>query len=302
MAGTRCRVTLLVALGAFALGCGARSLSDVQPRYQVYGFLRQDPRLYENLYAPRGKDERRAVLAAFIAEPRGYVLCFDGQRTPFPINHPSGEPLWLETGLYPFVLYKGASETCGEFEGETFSGAVAVYNVDATLNGVTFGRSEATKLFNPKLLDKVRRGLLSSYTIKLNDEPRITYWIGNRTRPFRDGSPTVELDFSRTQLAELRIDGLPVDDLRAEVAIYDSELEGQRKLQHGLWIRLKDGRVFEGQIGELGDNLFTAFMRIPCKLPNEVFDAAADGSTVKLSILSEGSDRQRIAQIILRRG
>ncbi len=148
----------------------------------------------------------------------------------------------------------------------------------------------------------MRRGLLSSYTIKLNDEPRITYWIGNRTWPFRDGSPTVELDFSRTQLAELRIDGLPVDDLRAEVAIYDPELEGQRKLQHELWIRLKDGRVFEGQIGELGDNLFTAFMRIPCKLPKGVFDAATHGSTVKLSILSEGSDSERIAQIILRRG
>ena len=301
MAGTRCRVTLLVTLVAFALGCGARSLSDVRPRYQVYGFLREDPRLYEHLYASLGKDERRALLAAFIGEPRGYKLCCDGQRTPFPVDHPSGEPLWLETGLYPFVLSKGASATCREFQGETFSGALAVYNVDPTLNDFVFGRSRATKLFNPELLDKVRRGLLSSYTIKLNDEPRITYWIGNRTLPFRDGAPTVELDFSRTELAELRIDGLPVDDLRVEVAIYEPGLEGQRKQQHELWIRLKDGRVFEGQVGELGDNLFTAFMRIPCKLPRGIFDAAADGPTIKLSIMSEGGDRQRIAQIILRR-
>ena len=301
MAGTRCWVMLFVVLGAFALGCGARGLSDVRPRYEVYDFLREDPRLYENLYAPRGEDERRAVLAAFIAEPQGYKLCFDGQRRPFPINHPSGEPLWLKTGLYPFVLYKGTSETCGEFEGETFSGALAVYNVDTTLDGVTLGDSEATRLFNPIILDKVRRGLLSSYTIKLNDKPRITYWLGNRTRPFSNGSPTVELDFSRTRLAELRIDGRLVADLRAEVAIYDPELEDRRKLQHELWIRLKDGRVFEGQIGQLGDNLFTAFMRIPCRLPKGLFDAAVDGSTVKLSILSEGSDRQRIARIILRR-
>ncbi len=301
MAGTRCRVALSVALVAFALGCGTRSLSDVRPRHQVYGFLREDPRLYENLYASLGRDGRRAVLAAFIAEPRDYQLCFDGQRTAFPVDHPSGEPLWLETGLYPFILYDGPTATCGQTEGETFSGALAVYNVDATLDGFVFGRSRATKLFNPELLDKVRRGLLSSYTIKLNDEPRITYWIGNRTRPFTAGSPTVELDFSRTALAELRIDGLPVDDLRAEVAIYEPDSEGARKQQHELWIRLKDGRVFEGQIVELGDNLFTAFMRIPCKLPGGLFEAAGDGSTVKLSIRSEGNDRQRIAQIILRR-
>ncbi len=289
----------MTALCVLALGCGS---SGVHRDAGPYRFLRKDPGLmgiYKHLSAVRPRTA--SWLAAFIAEPRGYRICFGPDDPPWTVNEPSGEPLVFETGMYPFVLYDGPSGSCRRSDGETFGGALAIYNLDHAVDGLTVGHTRATKLFRAELLDKVRRGRLTSYTIKLDGEPRITYWIGNRTRPLPGGPPTVELEFSGAALDEVRVDGIEAQDLRAEVLVYEpgADPDVRLKAEHELFVRLKDGSLFEGYVRNLEDNVFTTFVRIPCALPDELFAAAAKGGVGKLRIWSEGSERAVIAEIIL---
>lgn len=285
-------LSFCMALSVWVLGCstGLRGTDR-------YGFMRAEPGLAEIHRALSSAPASGSWLAAFISQPVGYRVCFGSDDPPWSVGETDGEPLVFQAGMYPFVLKQGPSGSCRSVGGESFSGALAVYNLDHAVDGLTFGKTGATQIFRPELLAQARGGLLSSSTIQLDGKPRVTYWLGNRSLPWVGGKPTVELQFSGSRVTDVRIDGVEARDLRMELAVPEPGW-GDAEQRHSLWVRLDDGREFDGHVARLVHNEFTTFMRVPCALPDALFTAARDGA-VKLSIRSQGPQPAVIAEIVL---
>ena len=294
-------------------GCqSSKIMKLVTPSQQPYSFISELPEFGEQfaaLYPYEGIRAENAVkLSAFIAEPKDYDVCFSEHSSAWPLNNPGKKVLDFKTGVYPFYIFKNNAieYECDKEKAPhgAFQGALVVYNLDETIELVTFGRSKETLLFSQELIDKVKTGMLTNYTISYDNTPRVSYWIGNRRDLFQGGASTVELDFSRnTMLEELRVNDEIQPSLSAVLPVYTmattaEKIVYRKPLQHKLFMRLKDGREFKGYIKNIKDNAYTAFMKIPCKIPEKLFDAAAKGTISKLDITAAGDASEEITQIV----
>jgi hypothetical protein len=202
--------------------------------------------------------------------------------------------------LYPFTLERSG--------GAVLSGAMYVTGVDDVVALATFGRSEETKLFDPEFIDKAKGGVLTHYTITFDGQPVIRYWLGNRTEPSAPGQPTVELDFSETDgVSSLKIDGKAAKGRVSVLDVYTSVPDPSTGALHRvprtyrIEIRQTNGSRYVGYIRQLQATPFTTFVRVPCSIPSELFDAADQGTIAKFSVYPEGDKDHPVAEIIFGR-
>jgi len=213
------------------------------------------------------------------------------------IGAPKQKAVSLRPGAYPLQL----APTIG---GDSFlSGAMVVYNLDPTVSLATLGKTEETRMFSEALLQKAQDGQLACHTISIDDRDVITYWLGNRRQAYRGGEPTVELDFSGTPgISSLKVGGKTIKDKVATVLVYKTVVVGGmvRNIQqdHRLEITA-DGSRFHGYVRNLRDNEFTAFVRIPCAIPQRLLDAAKEGTVAKFTVRSSGDRPEDVAEIVI---
>lgn len=319
MRGDFARVFMAGAMGLSVLmsGCASRSDRDVRPTSDRYTFLSSTADLKEKMPELYPKDRKKDLkpFAAHVGGPENYRVCVNDNDKSWAlptVGEQGGKiDLRFASGVYPFQLFgaqkdsKGKSVSdCSKLNNPEFSGAFAFYNNDKDMEIVTFGRAEDTFLVSSKVLDKVRDGLLGSHTISFDGKPRITYWVGNRRELDKGGDPTVELDFGKANLASLKLDDKKVDGATTAVAVFAPPSgptgSGRVRLEHRLYMRTANGTEYEGYIRDLKDNEFTAFMRVPCDIPQDLFDAAARGTVSKYDVnyKNENGDEVKIAQIV----
>lgn len=291
----------------------AYAKKDLIPAKTPYSFIAKNPdfsRLQYEIYpAKRGREKN--TFTALISEPVNHSLCFLGQSNALPIDS-KGLSLGFPSGMYPFQVFKSVPKPKGRFETSCkrlgkplYTGAIAFYNYDKEMELTSFGRSSETKMIDTSLLDKARKGVLTSHTIKFEDKPRISYWIGNRDSWFSGGDPTVELDFSNVAISELQINGKKDPDKIAVLPVSKIEKVNGVKIpvgmEHRIYMKHKDGREFEGYIHKLLDNEHTAFMKVTCDIPDELFAAASRGTVAKFDIKASSSDEKsevKLAEIV----
>lgn len=56
---------------------------------------------------------------------------------------------------------------------------------------------------------------------------------------------------------------------------------------------------FVGYIRDMEANEFTAFVSVPCTIPQELLDAAAGGTVSKFTVYSQGDSTNQVAEIVL---
>jgi hypothetical protein len=285
-------------LAVAAVLAGGSGCTTISPTLKPMTFLATHEKfqgLYAQIYGQSylASPDRANVL---LTCPSETTVRFAGGGT-VRIGAPKQKPVSLRPGVYPLQL----RPTVG---GEPFlSGAVVVYNLDPTVSLATLGKTDETRMFSEDLLQKAKDGQLASHTISIDDRDVITYWLGNRRRAYQGGEPTVELDFSGTPgITLLKVGAKRVSDHVATVLVYKPVVVNGmlRNVQqdHPLEIAA-DGNRFHGYIRNLRDNEFTAFVRIPCAIPQRLLDAAKDGTVAKFTVRSSGDRPEDVAEIVL---
>jgi len=215
-------------------------------------------------------------------------------------------------GVYPFSIYQNRKS------GNNYSGAMIVFNTTPEISLATFGASDETRLFDPTMLEKAESGVLANYSITFDDNEVIVYWLGNRKILFPGGEPNVEMDFSVTKdIKEVKINRTKQRDLvsiilnvygpREKIRGSDNRyvidrITGKYKTKadtaiYKLEMLHANGKRYSGYIKNLKDNAFTAFMRIPCEIPSELFNAANKGTISKFTVTS-GENDEGVAEIV----
>lgn len=311
----------------FTAECESRSRSrggnvTVTPGRQNYSFLKEHetfksmiPTLYPVKGVRRGEVDR---LNTIFTEPAGMKIKFhNGSEQTISAEVKKRKKMVpqffaFQEGVYPFSIYKDRKS------GNKFSGAMVVFNTTPEISLATFGASDETRLFDPTMLEKAESGILANYSITFDENEVIVYWLGNRRIPFSGGEPNVEMDFSVTkEIEEVTINRTKQRDLvsvilnvygvRERVRGYDGRyvidpVTGKYKTKadtaiYKLEMLHSDGKRYSGYIKHLKDNAFTAFMRIPCEIPEELFIAANKGTISKFTVTSGGDD-EGVAEII----
>jgi len=301
--------------------------------YEPYLFMENHPILgghYRELYPYEEEDEW--LLSAHFTEPRGYTIEFYENQPEIvgkSISPTTNKLLTFQfsQGVYPFSLYMAES-----LSDERFSGAIAVFNLDETLELATFGDSKETKLFNPEMIQKARDGILTNYTMSFDEKNVIVYWLGNRKNLYPGGAPTVELDFS----VNPNVKAVTIDDeiVKNRVAVlgfideypeyickhcketgespiydfsdecYDSENERHDiitdldKITFPFEMTMHDGKGYKGYIRKLKSSVYSSFISIPCFIPNDLFKTADKGTIAKLTINSAGDKQEEIVELV----
>lgn len=273
-------------------------------------FRRHTPEIYADEYARAGNEGY--LFDALISQPSGHSICFSEQNYAWALGEKNQKSTNFTSGVYPFSIYKtvkmsdGTHQTdCDSLQNKLYTGAMVFYNYDSEMELTSFGLSDESKLFKSELLTKVDEGVLGNNTVKFDGKPRITYWIGNRTSSFTGGNPTVELDFSKANLAEVHVNGEPIENMSSVVPVFE-EIENDYggwdsvALDHKIYMKSLDGREYTGYIRKLVNNEYTAFMSVPFDIPNKLYDAAARGTVSKYQIKAKGDDGQEtaIAEIV----
>lgn len=317
----------LIATSISLVGCFSGPGFNIKPTDEPYAFVYAEPTLQNtvsDIYP--GYSERREeniangteTFSAMVRSPADNVICFAGNETGYalPIKDETGEetPLKFVNGMYPFSLHDltvddGQVQTladCGEIGTPNYVGAMAFFAYEQDMEFATFGADYETALISEEIIDKVSDGILGSHTISYDDRPRIKYWVGNRSTLYSGGAPTVEVDFRNANIKKLKINGEEVANLQAELAIYEEPEDGgrTRKKQYKLEFETYEGGKFGGYLKELIDNEYTAYMKIPCDIPEELFEAASKGTVSKFDVMSkseESAEGTRIAQIVFGR-
>ena len=230
------------------------------------------------------------ALSAFITTPINSILTFNGSSTEYAIPDVDARPLQLKEGVYPFEITPFPTTTAYLPKNSHLSGAMVVFNLDMTVELASFGKNDETRLFKPDLIEKALKGILTEGIISFDEKARIVYWIGNRKHLYAGGEPIVEVDFSKNPgITELKVNDKVVDDFIAEVPVYVDFTTGNKsKKDNEFTIKFNNGGKFKGYIRNIEDNPTTAFVKIPCTLPQNLLDAAAKGTISKLKILSDG--------------
>lgn len=293
-------VALFILLATFS-GCA----SAPRRAHQRYTFIESHATLkkhYSDVYskiAPRM--EQRANLV--FTHPNNGFIRFGGQ-TQIDIGKKRQTSIPFAAGVYPFELARTADRKV------MLTGALMVYNVDNSVGLATIGKTDDTMLFNQEMLRKAYNGNLSRYTIALDSKDIVTYWLGNRTSSYRGGSPTVELDFSAIPgISELRVNGRHIKQFLCTVPVFRTvqqmtETYPRRRVSVnvGLEHRIEftaNGKRYKGFVRKLVDNEFTAFVRIPCAIPQSLLDAAAAGTISRFTIQSSGDSQENVAEIVI---
>jgi len=291
-------VTGLVELAALAGLLVCSGCAGIAREMRPYTFLEKHKPLgahYGTIYSviPAPREQRANLL---ITRPDGEKVRFSTGGSVL-IGAPKQKPLQLQAGVYPFQLVDNPKGTI------MLSGALMVYNIDATVGLATLGKTAETWVFNDELLRKAADGQLATYTIAFDEKDIITYWLGNRITPYFGGQPTVELDFSGTPgISEVRINGMKLVKSRCTVPVYSYVTQNgytrPEKKEHRL--ELKAGsRSYHGYVRNLADNEFTAFVRIPCSIPSKLLDAASAGTVSRFTVQSTGDEKQDVAEIVI---
>jgi len=316
-------IIFLAGMVIFTNDCDARSSNiTVTSSKQQYSFFTEHdtfksmlPSLYSIKSAKRREIDH---LNALFTEPGGMKIKFhNGSEQTISAEVKKRKEMVpqffaFKEGVYPFSIYRDRKS------GNMFSGAMVVFNTTPEISLATFGASDETRLFDPTMLEKAESGILANYSITFDDNEVIVYWLGNRKIPFPGGEPNVEMDFSVTkEIKEVLINRtkqrnlvsiiLNVYGKREKVRSYDGRyiidpLTGQYKTKadtaiYKLEMLHSNGKRYSGYIKNLKDNAFTAFMRIPCEIPGELFNAANKGTISKFTVTS-GEDDEGVAEII----
>ena len=181
---------------------------------------------------------------------------------------------------------------------------MAFFGYDQDMEFATFGADEDTSLIKKEIVDKVSKGVLGSHTISYDNKERIKYWVGNRSDLYSGGPATVEVDFRKANLRDLKINKEEVKGMQTELEIYEVYQDqygrpAKKKKQHRLEFTTKDGKKFAGYLKDLQDNEYTAFMKIPADIPAELYEAAGKGTVSKFDVMSKTQHGSaRIAQIV----
>jgi hypothetical protein len=249
------------------------------------------PDIANSIYA---KDIESYVLSAYLTSPPKTLIKFNNNFFAYPIPDvdPTPRPLKLSTGVFPFEITPFPVEDAGMPKDSHLSGALIVFNLDNTVELASFGKSAETILFKPEIIEKALNGTLTEGTISFDDKPRIRYWIGNRNKLFIGGEPTAEVDFSKnTDITELKIAGRTIDNFVGEVSIYKKDKSEKKKTENEFYIKFKNGKAFKGYLRNIEENATTAFVKIPCTIPQNLLDAAEKGTIAKLKIHAEGTQK-----------
>lgn len=189
-------LTATMLMGLLAGGCatipkGPQTIRVQPTKAPRYGFLAEDAQLKDRL-AELYENPRSAplTLSVYVSEPVGETMMVSGNKPFRMAPQEQAVTLQMHPGVYPFTLKSGEDQ-----EAEQMTGALAVFNIDKTMELATFGHTPETQVFNPDLLSKARQGVLTNYTVSFDGQPRLVYWLGNRQGLFLGGDPTVELDF-----------------------------------------------------------------------------------------------------------
>ena len=318
-----CSIILLAALVVFTVDSEARSRNiTVTPAANHYSFLVENetfkdivPELYTKTSQTRGEVP---LLNAIFTEPKDLKIKFhNGSEETIGAmvkkrKEESPQFFAFRKGVYPFSIFENRKD------GNLFSGAMVVFNTTPEISLATFGASDETKLFDPAMLEKAKNGVLANYSISFDDNEVIVYWLGNRKNLYPGGDPNVEMDFSATKdIKEVKIDGkkqkdpssivLNVFGKKERVRGYDGRymidlLTGTYKIKteaavYELEMMLSGGIKYQGYIKNLKDNAFTAFVRVPCEIPEDLFIAANKGTISKFTVTS-GEEEEGVAEII----
>jgi len=302
---------------------GGEFNANIKPTDTPYNFAFKEPTLrlsIADIYPNQDLrdeqlDEGTSTFSAYIQYPANHVICFNDNDTglALPVKNNKGEETALKfvSGMYPFELHGLSKDSegqvitdCYDIGRPKYVGAIAFFSYEQDMEFATFGADDETPLISNEIISKVTEGILGSHTISYDNKPRIKYWVGNRSSLYSGGSATAEVDFSNANLASLKINGEKISGKRAILDIYESYENDQgfvvqKKKQHKLEFTTKNGQTFGGYLKELQDNEYTAFMKIPCDIPAELFEAASKGTVSKFDVMSKSEQGStRIAQIV----
>lgn len=272
--------------------------TTIKPGSERYSFIvndRQYGAMAMQLYDPALRNATDKVKLAF-SYPEGHEIAF-GPMAMHPIDPNATEPLAVSEGMYPFKLQAQGSGAA------YLSGALMVYNLNKEIGLATLGLTDDTRLFRAELVEKAKNGTLVSHTIRFDNTEVLTYWLGNRTDGYRGGNPTVQVDFSGTpDIESLKINGRTIPGFEKVLRVYDLSSGGATapEVKSEYKIEFQSGsKTYVGYLRNLEDNEFTAFMRIPCAIPQNLLDAAAEGTVSKFTVQSTGDQKERVAEIVI---
>jgi hypothetical protein len=274
-------------------------------RRQSYGFVaghEQLGRSRHEIYPTvvQASEDMRVQLA--VSNPGQGFLVFHGTRTP-PIDlslHPE-YILTLEPGAYPFEIRQTRAATS-----TMLSGAIFVHNVTRTLSLATLGKTPDTLTFAADAVREAEQGKIAYYTLKFDESPVVSYFIGNRTDPFAGGAPTAQLDFSGNPgISELAINGKRQKSLVVVLPIFayqeGRDAQNNRRtttMPTEYKFQMKCGKyAYHGFLRLLAADEYTAFVKLDCRIPENLLEQARKGTVAQYTIRS--MDGQDIAQMQL---
>ena len=119
----------------------------------------------------------------------------------------------------------------------------------------------------------------------------------------RKRAGTVELDFSETPgITQLKIGSGKPKDFVQTVPVFvvkkEDGIERQEPAEYSIHFAC-GSRQYHGYIRNLKDNEFTAFVRIPCAIPEKLLDAASRGTVSKFKVQSTGDRQEEVAEIVI---
>lgn len=321
-------IPLFLTLAMLLGGCVGTKTVKMKPTMESYTFLQDVKPLkghYQDLY--RQDNDQSPLLSARFSEPHSYTVKFHNNNAEVigaPVSNkiPESKTFQFRKGVYPFSLYRDKESTT------KYSGLLAVYDIDETIELATFGESEETRLLNRSMFEQAEKGVLASYTISFDNREVMTYWIGNRRELYPGGRPTVEVDFSdTTELRELKIGDRKIKNFRTVLNLdkmyicslcnkvgekakdfkdkcpkaSNGKHRPKLKISHKNYpveMVHNSGTTYQGYIRNMTSNIFTAFMSIPFDIPSNLFEDAARGTISKLTVYSAGDDKEEIAELV----
>jgi hypothetical protein len=279
--------------------CSLTGCFSVKPATEAYTFVKGHPiyeQHYEAVYSLEKMNTADSAKVVFTS-PADTSVKFRNGGTVQIADGVAPRVVELLSGVYPFQIARAVDKTT------MLSGAMMVYNMDRTTALATLGKTAETRLFNDELFGKAMQGQLATYTISFDGKEIITYWLGNRRHLDAGGMPTVELDFSETPgITQLKIgSGKPknfVQTVPVFVVKKEDGIERQEPAEYSIHFAC-GSRQYHGYIRNLKDNEFTAFVRIPCAIPEKLLDAASRGTVSKFKVQSTGDRQEEVAEIVI---
>jgi len=273
---------------------------NLSPTSMRYYFLEEKSKYQQIAYQvyPDKPPSKPLKVAVAVQYPDKGILKFLGYSTApsLDLTLQDTYTLIVKSGVYPFQILKSIGKR------PQFSGAIVIYNMTKELSLATLGLTPETTIFNQSMLKKAKNGVLGKYTVEFDEEPVLTYWIGNRKKPHIGGKPTVELDFSKIPgITELKIAGTTAKSFIREVEVYDikKQKSGYIEYNHKEYpFTMKiGGYSYKGFIRTLNANESTSFVRVNCSIPEDLLASARQGTVSKYLIKSE--DDEDVAELFL---